>query len=104
MEKGTNSPAIPSVKITADGAFWQIDFEEVRWSLPGNAKVLFAVRAAPRAGQSCSAAKSWSLSASAAGDGYRLHRFDKDLVPEGMADPAVTPQWLNVQVRAHRDL
>jgi len=102
MQPGTNSSVESGVKIAPSGAFWQIDFDEVRWSLPGDAKVLFAVRAAPRVAAACTVAKAWSLSASPAGEGYRLHRFDRDLVPEGPAAPDTAPKRLNIQVRAHR--
>ena len=103
LEKGSDRSGAQSVKITPAGAFWQIDFEDVRWSLPGNVNVLFGLRATAGAKTGCTAAKEWSLSASPAEAGYRLRLFDKDLVPRGFAEPAAAPKWLNVQVRGHRD-
>jgi hypothetical protein len=103
LEKGSDRSGAASVKITPAGAFWQIDFQDVRWSLPGDVNVLFALRATAAAAPGCTAAKEWSLSASPAEAGYRLRRFDKDLVPQGFAEPAAAPKWINIQVRAHRD-
>ncbi|MCU1237171.1 MAG: hypothetical protein JWP63_5138 [Candidatus Solibacter sp.] len=103
IEKGGDRSVAPNVKITSAGAFWQVDFLDVRWSLPGDTTVLYAVRATAGPSASCKAAQALRLSASPADAGYRLRRFDKDLVPEGPADVAAAPKWFNVQVRAHKD-
>jgi hypothetical protein len=89
----------PGVRLTAAGGLWQIDFQNLRWSVPGGMDVLFSVRAFARPQAACGA---WSLNASAAGSGYRLRGFDKDAVPEGFAENPDRPLWLNVQVWAHR--
>ena len=95
----------PGAQLTAGGRLWQIDFRNVRWSVPGGMDVLFSVRALARPQAACGA---WSLnataagSASAAGSGYRLRGFDKDAVPEGFAVSPDRPLWINVQVWAHR--
>ncbi len=90
---------VPDAQLTAAGGLWQIDFRNLRWSVPGGMDVLFSVRALARPQAACGA---WALNASAASSGYRLRGFDKDGVPEGFAESPDRPLWINVQVWAHR--
>ena len=88
----------PGVQLTA-GGLWQLDFQNLRWSVPGGLDILYSVRAFPRPQAACG---TWSLNASPAGSEYRLRRFDKDAIPEGFAESPGRPLWINVQVWAHR--
>jgi hypothetical protein len=89
-------------KTTSTGGLWQIDFQNVRWPVPGGMDVLFSVRGFARPKASCGVSRAWSLSASAASSGYRLRGFDKDAVPEGFAESTDRPLSINVQVWADR--
>jgi len=103
MEKGGSRFTTRTVAMTAEGALWQIDFKDVRWSLPGGMDVLVAVRAAERAGQACPAGKTWTLAARPASEDYRLRLFDKALVPAGFAEAMPPARQLLIQVKAHRN-
>jgi hypothetical protein len=102
MEKGGNRFTNRTVTLTVEFGLWRIDFGDVRWSVPGGMDVLFAVRATERTGQSCPAAKSWTLAAHPADPDYRLRLFDKALVPAGFADAQVPARQVQVQVKAHK--
>jgi hypothetical protein len=91
-----------SVALSFEKDAWRIDFQEVRWSVPGGADVLFSLRASPRKVDGCRAAVGWKLSAAPAPAGYRLHLLDKAGVPVGLADEAQPPRAIRIQVRAHR--
>ena len=96
---GSATPASPAVKFAEDGGLWRIDFENLRWSLPGGLDVLFAVRASGRPDTACAAGRTWALSSSAAAGEYRLFTFDKDALEDGFLE---STNWINVQVWAHR--
>jgi hypothetical protein len=49
LEPGASAPANSSLKLAPEGDLWRLDFENLRWSLPGGMDVLFAVRATGRA-------------------------------------------------------
>ncbi len=102
LRPGSSASGNPNVTVTKQGGAWQLDFRNVRWSLPGGADVLFTVRATPRASASCPAGAQWSLAASPASSDYRLHRLNAKGVPVGLAEPAKTPRAVNVQVWARR--
>ena len=95
------------VELTAAGEFWQIDFRNVRWSMPGGQEVWFSVRAtdrlkADRPKTACPLAATWSLAAAPASAGYGLRRFNSKGVPEDFAEAAAEPVSISVQVWAHR--
>jgi hypothetical protein len=98
---GSGSSSNPDVKLAVGDHIWQIDFKNLRWSLPGNTDVLFAVRATDRNHAACSAAAHWSLSASTEA-GHRLKAFDTGAEPLGLAEPTDPPLLINVRVWAHR--
>jgi len=102
MDKGGSRSVNRAVTVTPLAGLWQIDFRDVHWSVPGGVDVLFTVRAADRASQSCPAGKMWSLAASPAGPEYRLRLFDKDRVPAGFAEPASAAKQIRIQVWAHK--
>lgn len=98
---GSATSSNRDVKLAVGDHIWQIDFQNLRWSLPGSTDVLFAVRAIDRNRAACSAALHWSLSASTEA-GHRLKAFDISANPLGLADPTDPPLLINVRVWAHR--
>jgi hypothetical protein len=92
----------PGVRLTLEDRLWRIDFDPVRWSVPGGVDALFSLRASPRKDDACRAAESWSLSAGPADIGYRLHLLDKSGVPQGLAEAARPPRAIHIQVWGHR--
>jgi hypothetical protein len=102
MEKGSGRFLNRTVTLTPAAGLWQIDFRDVRWSVPGGLDVLFAVRAKTRGGQACDAGKTWALAAAVGEAGYRLRHFDKDLVPAGFAEAGPEPRQIRVQVWARK--
>jgi hypothetical protein len=101
LAPGGSRPLDAGARVTPEGRLWRIDFDPVRWSVPGGADVLFSLRASPRKDDACRAAESWSLAAGPADIGYRLHRLDKSGVPQGLAE-AATARAIHIQVWAHR--
>jgi len=101
LEPGAAGPANSSVKLAPLGALWRLDFENLRWSVPGGLDVLYAVRATARSNPACNAGKNWALSASPAAAGWRLFTFDKDALEDGFSAKD-QPRWFNLQVWAHR--
>lgn len=102
MEKGGSLFANRTVTLTSASGLWQIDFRDVRWSVPGGVDVLFTVRATARVGQACPINKTWSLASSSAGADYHLRLFTKDLVPAGFAESPSASRQIHVQVWAHK--
>jgi hypothetical protein len=112
LRKSGSASANRDVEITAANGLWQIDFRNVRWSMPGGQEVLFSVRAtdrlkadrpkADRPKAACPLAAGWSLAAAPARAGYRLRRFTPTGVPEGFEVAAAEPVRISVQVWAHR--
>jgi hypothetical protein len=98
---GSSTSANSNVKLAVGDHLWQIDFQNLHWSLPGGTDVLFAVRSTDRNRAACPAAAHWSLSASTEA-GHRLKAFDSAANPLGLADPADPPLVINVRVWAHR--
>jgi len=92
----------PDVRLSPDKGAWRLDFQEVRWSVPGDMDVLFSVRATPRKQDACGAAAEWKLAAGAAAEGHRLHLLKPAGVPEGLADEQQPPRAIHIQVWAHR--
>jgi hypothetical protein len=92
----------PDVRLSLDKGMWRLDFQQVRWSVPGDMDVLFSVRATARKPGACRADTEWKLAAGPAADGYRLHLLDKAGVPEGLADIEQPPRAIHIQVWAHR--
>lgn len=106
LQKGSSDSANRDVQIAplngrAKGS-WQIDFQNVRWSIPGGLEVLFSLRATDRRKADCKLAGEWSLAAAPGNDGDRLRRFNLKGVPEGFAEAAPEPVRISVQVWAHR--
>jgi hypothetical protein len=93
---GSSAPAAPK------GGAWQLDFRDVRWSVPGGSDVLFTLRATGRGSKACPAASRFSLAASPAASDYRLHLLDEKGVPIGPADAAPSPRAIDIQVWAKR--
>src|SRR5262249_27226070 len=102
LEKGGTRFLNRSVTMKPVSGLLQIDFRDVRWSVPGGTDILFTVRAASRAGQACKADSTGWLAASPAGEEYRLRLFTKDLVPAGFAEPVGQPRQIHIQVWAHK--
>jgi hypothetical protein len=102
LQKGASASGNPSVRLSRSGGAWQLDFQNVRWSVPGGTDVLFTLRATPRVANACHADTEWSLAAAPAPEGYRLHLLDAKGVPVGLAEPAHQPRSLNVQVWARQ--
>ena len=103
---GTSKTSNPNVKITPGEHLWQIDFQNLHWSLPGAMDVLFAVRAKDRPGKdghapACSAEAHWSLAASVE-PGHLLKAFDNSAKPLGFAESSDPAVILNVRVAGHR--
>ncbi|HEV2447992.1 MAG TPA: hypothetical protein VGS58_18810 [Candidatus Sulfopaludibacter sp.] len=99
---GRNAPVNPDVRLTVHDRLWQIDFQNVRWSIPGGVDALFSARVANRSKSRCDAAGAWSLASSPAASGFRLRKFDARSVPDGFAEAAPQPVWIDVQIWAHR--
>lgn len=99
---GADATSNPDVRLTVGATHWEIEFDRLGWSIPGGADALFAVRAVNRSSSSCDAAGSWTLATAPADKGYRLQKFDKDAIPDGLADATAEPVWINVEVRARR--
>ena len=102
LQKTSPASANREVEITAGKGVWQIDFRNVRWSMPGGHEVLFSMRATDRPETACPLAATWSLAAAPATSGYRLRRFNQKGVPEGFAEAAAEPVRISVRVWAHR--
>ena len=101
LTRGTAVSPNRSFTLTPAEGAWQLDFHNLRWSLPGGMDVIFSVRATGVPKAPCGSADSLALSVSPAASGYRLHTFDTKAVPIGLAEPASEPRWINVQVWAH---
>ena len=95
-------PITTAASVKPVGGRWQLDFRDVRWSVPGGLDVLFTVRTEPRSNRTCSAVKAWPLAAAPAPPDYRLRLFDKFFVPAGFAEPVTPPRQLHIQVWAHK--
>lgn len=91
-----------SVLLTDIKGLWQIDFKDVRWSVPGDLDILFTVRVENR-GKACDAAGGWSLTAGPAPAGFKPFLFDKASVPAGFAPAQDPPRRPHIQVWAHKD-
>jgi hypothetical protein len=102
LTPGTAASPNRNFQLTPGDGVWQLDFRNLRWSLPGNSDVIFSVRAkgVPKAA-ACGAAESFALSVSPAAPGHRLHTFDSKAVPTGLAEAGSEPRWINVAVWAH---
>jgi hypothetical protein len=87
------------VSLTPVTGLWQIDFKNVRWSVPGGTDILISVRPTARKIAACPVARTWTLAAAPAEEGHRLRTFDKDSVPDGYLPSA---NGVALQVRAHR--
>jgi len=102
LEKESGRFVNQMVTLTPVTGLWQIDFRDVRWSVPGGLDVLFAVRAQTRAGQACESGKNWALASARGENGYRLRLFDKDLVPARYAGASSVARQIRVQVWARK--
>lgn len=102
LQKGSSDSANRDVQIDRANGLWQIDFRNVRWSIPGGLEVLFSVRATDRPKAACKLAGDWSLAAAPGNGGDRLRRFKLSGVPEGFAEAAPETVRISVQVWAHR--
>jgi hypothetical protein len=102
LSRAGSSSSNPAASLTFENGTWRIDFRDVRWSVPGDADVLFSLRASARKPDRCQAAADWKLASGPAAEGYRLRALDKAGVPEGLADPRQPPRSLGIQVWAHR--
>ena len=102
LQKTISASANRDVEITSSNGLWQIDFRNVRWSLPGGQEVLFSLRATDRPKAACPVADAWSLAAVPANAGDRLRKFNAKGVPDGFAEGAPQPVRISVQVWAHK--
>jgi hypothetical protein len=101
LQPGSSETRNPNVTIVKEGGAWRIEFQQVRWSVPAASDVLYSLRAKPRAGSSCAVEPGWSLAASPAPPGHRLHVMDGKGVPAGLADRE-SEQSIAIQVWARR--
>ena len=102
LQKGTSAASGPDVAIVPAGDLWQIEFRNVRWSMPGGNEVLFSLRATDRPKAACALSQSWALAAAPAGASVSLRRFNTKGVPDGFLEAGASPVRLSVQVWAHR--
>lgn len=101
LTRGAATSPNRNFKLTPHGDVWQLDFRDLRWSLPGDTDVIFSARAKSVPKAACGSPESFALSATPAAPGYRLHLFNPKAVPIGLADPTPEPRWINIQVWAH---
>ena len=101
LQPGSDATGTPEVVITKqpDGV-WQLDFTELKWSLPGGTPIQFAVVAAPRAGINPSSGHLWYYSAQPAAPGDHLRIFSSVGKVQGPY-PEGGNARVNVQVWAH---
>ncbi len=102
LSAGTSTSNNAKVEIHPDKGLWQLDFHDVRWSVPGGMDVLFAVRATQRRSDACGAAAGWALAASPAGADYKLHLLNQKGVPVGLEPQRRDPRTVDIQVWARR--
>jgi len=86
FEPGSSQPKNSTAKLVLSDGVWQIDFPQVKWSVPAAADVLFSLRATPRGKTGCAVESGWSLATAPVAPGYRLHLLDKKGVPAGLAE------------------
>jgi len=91
--------AVATGKIGEVNGLWQVDFKNVRWSVPGDTDVLFTLQASPHTKDSCDS--SLALSTASAPAGYRLHLLNKIGVPIGLEEKE-SSRMMNIQVWAHK--
>jgi hypothetical protein len=100
--KGSSTPSNPDVRVTKKNGVWQLDFNQVRWSLPGGSDALFTVRVTRRAGSACRSDREWGLAAAPAAADYRLHLMNEKGVPIGLEEAGPKPRSILIQVWARR--
>ncbi|MGA9356205.1 MAG: hypothetical protein WBV46_21135 [Terriglobales bacterium] len=99
IKQGSDAADSRDVEISAGAAVegspsWQIDFRDLKWSVPGGTRIQFGVLAEPRAGYS------WYDLATPAEPGEHLRVFSSaGKFEETFAAPA--PARINVQVWGH---
>jgi hypothetical protein len=95
LQRGRPAPQSPDVRFTAvDRApdLWQIDFRNLRWSVPGGVAIEYGVKAAAREAF-------WLYGASPAKEAHRLRVFNES----GMLLSFLNaPDRISLQVWAHR--
>jgi len=101
----TRSEALREVR-GVGGSLWQIDFQNLQWSVPGGVGIEFGVRGEAREASSKNSGPFWFSYGSAIRDSHRLKVFDRRRLPKAffdggkqMGDATI---GINVQVWARR--
>jgi len=107
LRTGKDAAETDDVRIFAAApGVWRIEFQDVRWSVPGGVPIQFGVLWTERPGTRTQQRSAWFNSAGAGADKHDLRRFDENgrllgrYEPEsGRLDPAI---GFHVQVWGHR--
>lgn len=103
LAPGSSASGNPKAQLTSEKGVWRLDFQDVRWSVPGGMDVLFSVRVTPRGTDGCHAAAGWSLAATPGAKDYRMHLLNEKGVPIGLEPaPPRRARTVDIQVRARR--
>jgi len=102
LSPGNSVSGNAKVRLTPEKGAWRLDFQDVRWSVPGGSDVLFSVRATARRRDACPAVAGWSLASTPAAATYRLHLLNEKGVPIGPEPAPKHPRTVNIQVWARR--
>ena len=102
LSPGNSVSGNAKVRLTPEKGAWRLDFQDVRWSVPGGSDVLFSVRATARRQDACPAVAGWSLASTPAAATYRLHLLNEKGVPIGPEPAPKHPRTVNIQVWARR--
>lgn len=81
---------------------WQIDFQNLRWSVPGGSDIQFGIQAVPRVTAGARQNVSWSEHGSAITGEHSLRVFDRRSLPKSFYAPqAQASAGFNVQAWGH---
>lgn len=102
LRSGANTAGVPDVHLSnASGGIWQVDFENLRWFVPGGVEIQFGVM-----GVSPGGGNPWYNQAGKVGGAHQLKAFDEKGKLERLytidGAPVDGDFGLNVQVWAHR--
>jgi hypothetical protein len=97
LEPGTLRTSNPDVTIAIGDGSWQIDFNNLAWSVPGGSRVQFGVEAKSRVGD----VHTWYARGSRSSEASMLHLFTSDGKPAGAFEKG-GGLLMDVQVWAHR--
>src|SRR5262249_5753366 len=87
-------------------SLWQIDFQNLKWFVPGGVGVIFTVRGVPRGVAAKDMSNAWFLHGSTLQGSHRLRLYDHRSLPKAYLDEVGQLKdksaGINVQVWAHR--